>query len=67
MVGTSFTYFVTLLLITGGLVLFFDRRTYRKNNMKKEVAFARVLGWGNILVGVVLYVGNWVYQNYFWW
>lgn len=59
-------YVVALLIITGALILRFDVRAYKMADMKKEKKFAKVLGWGNMIVGVLLFVVNWASQNWFW-
>ncbi|MBW8349469.1 hypothetical protein K0H71_08435 [Bacillus sp. IITD106] len=59
-------YFIVLLIGTGIFILMIDVKTFKKIQMKKEKMFALFLGWTNILAGVFLYLGYWVYQNWFW-
>jgi uncharacterized membrane protein len=59
----NFTIF--LLLMTGGLILRFDVKSYEFMNLKKEKKMARILGWLNVVLGVAIFIGNWIYQIYF--
>jgi uncharacterized membrane protein len=60
-------YTVSLLLITGILVLVFDTKRYdtRAKNYKVQKG-ASILGWLNISLGIVLFIGYWVYDKWFW-
>ncbi len=65
--GSDFTigymnYIIVLLLLTGGLILLFDVRDYAASGMFKEKQSALFMGWGNIVLGILLFIGNWVYK-----
>lgn len=59
-------YVVLLLLITGILILFFDVKRYEAAKMNKEKRGARFAGWLNICLGIILFIGYWVYEKWFW-
>ncbi|WP_248924373.1 CLC_0170 family protein [Paenibacillus hamazuiensis] len=52
---------VILFLLTGGALLWFDVQGYRHKGMNKEEKAARFLGWINIAMGGIGYVGYWIY------
>lgn len=54
---------ILLFVFTGGLMLRFDVKGYQMKGMKKEEKTARVLGWLNIALGVVAFIGNWIIKN----
>jgi hypothetical protein len=55
-------YLVMLFVVAGVFVLIFDTKKYKREQQKKEEKVSRVLGWTNIVLGVVGYIGNWVIQ-----
>jgi uncharacterized membrane protein len=57
---------VYLLLLTGVLMLVFDVKGYELSNMDKERKAARFLGWMNVALSVIAFIGNRVYQQFFW-
>jgi uncharacterized membrane protein len=57
---------IILLLITGGLMLRFDVMGYELKNLKKEKKTARILGWINVVLGAAIFIGNWIFQKFFW-
>ncbi|CAN7742072.1 hypothetical protein LJR153_006452 [Paenibacillus sp. LjRoot153] len=59
-------YTVMLLLISGLLVLVFDVKIYAKANMLKEKRGAFIVGWFNISLGVLSFLGYLVYERWFW-
>lgn len=59
-------YTVTLLLLSGILVLIFDVKLYAKANMQKEKKGAIFVGWLNISLGVLSYLGYLIYEKWFW-
>lgn len=57
--GYDFINYVVLLLIaTGWLILRFDLKAYKSANMKRETKFAVRLGWGNMILGALLFVAG---------
>jgi hypothetical protein len=64
--GASIGYLqfaIALLLITGGLMLYFDKQGYKKAGMTKEHKTAHFLGWFNITAGICAIVGSWLYEK----
>ena len=59
-------YTVSLFLVTGILILFFDVKGYKLEKMKKEEKTSRYIGWINISLGIITYSANWAYQKWFW-
>ncbi|UUZ79366.1 hypothetical protein LJK88_29905 [Paenibacillus sp. P26] len=57
----NFTAF--LLLLSGIGMLRLDVKSYEKAKMEKERKTARFLGWFNIALGIVVYIGDWIYRN----
>ncbi|MGZ4031335.1 MAG: CLC_0170 family protein [Tumebacillaceae bacterium] len=55
-------FLVILFLISGIFVLVFDTLVYKQQNQTKEEKVSRFLGWMNIALGILSYVGNWVIQ-----
>jgi hypothetical protein len=67
MIGTYTYYATALFLITGILILVFDVNRYdQKTKMYTIQKGARFLGWINLCLGVVLFIGYWVYDKWFW-
>ncbi|WP_426454458.1 CLC_0170 family protein [Paenibacillus sp. S-38] len=58
----NFTTF--LLLLSGVLLLTVDVRAYRQGGMDKERKVAKWLGWANLLLGLCVWAGNWLYQQW---
>ncbi|GAX91947.1 CLC_0170 family protein [Effusibacillus lacus] len=56
-------YVVVLFIVTGFLILRFDAKGYGLRKMHKEQKAARIIGWANLLGGIVTFVGHWVYQK----
>jgi len=59
-------YTVSLLIVTGILILFFDVKGYKLENMKKEAKVSKYLGWVNVVLGLAVLIGNWVYHKWGW-
>lgn len=62
----SILYIVFLFVGTGLFILLVDVKGYVKKKMKKEKKIARFLGWLNVSLGGLIFVGNWVYHQWFW-
>jgi hypothetical protein len=58
------SYIGILLVGTGGLILRFDVPIYRRDRLQKETKVAHSLGWLNLVLGVLVFLGQWVYT---WW
>lgn len=56
-------YLVLLFIISGILLLLLDTKTYSQENATREAKASRVLGWGNISLGVLAYAGNWLMEQ----
>ncbi|MFJ8259212.1 CLC_0170 family protein [Peribacillus asahii] len=59
-------YFITILLVTGLLLLRIDVKSYKNADLKKERKVALILGWTNISLSIILTVSTWVYQTWIW-
>lgn len=57
---------ILLLLMTGGAILRFDVKSYSLNQQVKETKAARFMGWFNISLGGVVFIGNWIYKTFLW-
>ncbi|WP_078428026.1 CLC_0170 family protein [Alkalihalobacterium alkalinitrilicum] len=58
-------YAVILFLISGGLVLYVDVRIYKRDDLKKEKKAAKILGWLNITLGLLIFLVDWSYYIWF--
>ena len=56
---------IFLLIVTGICMLLIDVKVYEMEGMKKEKSAARFLGWLNIILGLLTFAGNQVYQYSF--
>ncbi|MFD0695531.1 CLC_0170 family protein [Paenibacillus sp. GCM10027628] len=66
--GTSIGYVqftIMLLWMTGFIMLRFDLKSYKLSNLIKEAKVTRILGWFNLALGGVLFVGNWIYRTFY--
>jgi uncharacterized membrane protein len=61
----NFTIF--LLLFTGIIMLRLDVKVYQSVNLMKENKAARILGWLNLILGVVVFMGHWFYNSFLMW
>ncbi len=43
----------------------YDYPSYKNKKMKKEAKATKFMGRGNILLGLFLFAGNWVYNTWF--
>ncbi|WP_338453143.1 CLC_0170 family protein [Niallia oryzisoli] len=59
-------YAVFVFEITGFLLLVEDVRAYKNAKLKKEKTTAKLLGWTNISLGLLILLSNWVYQQMTW-
>lgn len=59
-------YAVMLFLLTAIFLLRIDVKIYRGADMQKEHKTAKVMGWVNIGLGVILYATYWSYNYFFW-
>jgi uncharacterized protein with PQ loop repeat len=57
-------YAITLWLVSGILILVLDVKSYEFAAMYKEKKIARVLGWFNIIFGILSFVGLWAYRTW---
>ncbi|MCL6453609.1 MAG: hypothetical protein K6T78_08290 [Alicyclobacillus sp.] len=55
-----------LFIITGIVLLTGDATIYRNRQMGRETKASRRLGWANVVVGVCIVIGNWVYNRWLW-
>lgn len=57
---------VILFLMTGLLILNIDVKGYDMAEMPKEKKVARVLGWINVSLGLIVFLINGLYQTWYW-
>lgn len=50
-------YIVVLFLLTGGMLLRFEVKGYELASMHKERKAARILGWCNLSLSLMIYLG----------
>jgi uncharacterized membrane protein len=50
-------YTVLMFILSGWMILRFDAKRYRMADMKKERKTASVIGWVNIVLGVIGFAG----------
>lgn len=60
------SYAICLWLITGILMLWVDVKGYEMAGMGKERNVCRFIGWLNICLGVVVFVGNLSLRKWGW-
>ncbi|WP_373229300.1 CLC_0170 family protein [Cohnella sp.] len=56
----SLGYIIPLCFLTGIIILRKDVKGYKTSRMNKERKVANFLGWANISLGVLLYIGVWI-------
>jgi hypothetical protein len=61
-----YNYIFFLLIATGLLIIRYDVKGYKLAKLKKELKFARFVGWFNISLGILTFAINWIYENWFW-
>lgn len=49
-------YFLMLIYIEIGILIFIDNRDFKKNNMVKETKISKIVGIGTLSVSTVLYI-----------
>ncbi|KAA9024234.1 CLC_0170 family protein [Niallia endozanthoxylica] len=59
-------YAVFIFEITGCLLLIEDVTAYKHAKLKKEKRTAKLLGWTNISLGIIIFLSNWIYQQITW-
>lgn len=71
MVGSSYigylNYIIWLFLASGAYMLWVDAKHYKADpGMEKERKTAVFSGWLNLVLGVIVMIGSWVYKRYLW-
>lgn len=59
-----FTYAIPLWLVSGLLILALDIRYYELVGKNKEKKVSRFLGWFNIALACLLFVGSWILKKW---
>lgn len=57
----NFTMF--LFLFSGIMILWIDVNGYAREGMHKEQLASRIMGWMSLVLAVLVYIGNWLYQK----
>jgi len=60
----SFGYIIPLCLLTGLFILRWDVKGYETSSMGKEKKVAGIVGWINVWCGILLFVGNWIFNRW---
>lgn len=60
----SLGYIIPLCLLTGLIILRWDVKGYVASKMKKERKVAEFIGWLNVGLGIMLFVGKWVMDKW---
>ncbi|WP_135556691.1 CLC_0170 family protein [Paenibacillus cymbidii] len=63
--SSYFNYAVPLWLVAGCLLLI-ESKGYERDDMPREMKLAQLLGWFNITLGVLLFIGNWAFKKWIW-
>lgn len=67
MLDIGYTYYlIFLFILTGVMMMIVDVKAYNKAKMKREQKYAKILGWVNIILGVMIYIANLTYETWFW-
>jgi len=61
--GGTLGYIVPLCILAGLFILRWEVVMYQKAKLKIEKKFAKALGWINVIAGVGLYIGNWIFTR----
>lgn len=59
-------YIVILFLATGAFMFVMDIKSYKADHYKKEKKAAKISAWINLSLGVVMFLGSWIYKRYLW-
>jgi len=51
------------MLLTGGFILLYDVFQYEKKGLIAEKKTARFLGWFNVVVGIGIWIGHWLFRQ----
>jgi hypothetical protein len=57
-------YVVFLFLFTGVMLIFFESKSYKKEKLYKEEKVTKIIGWCNLSIGICIFLGNWVYNQF---
>ncbi|MFC0560182.1 CLC_0170 family protein [Halalkalibacter alkalisediminis] len=55
---------IVLFLLSGVIALVLDVEILRRDNLEKEKKLARLFGWLNVILGLLIFVGSWVYNTF---
>ena len=59
-------YVITILFLTGSLILLTDMKAYKNANLKKEQKASLYLGWINLSLGALIMLTNWIFILFKW-
>ena len=59
-------YTVMLFIVTGALLLAVEAKIYKKAQLRKETISALFAGWLQIVLGLAIYLGAWIYTRWLW-
>ncbi|WP_160725916.1 CLC_0170 family protein [Bacillus sp. USDA818B3_A] len=59
-------YAIAIFIATGLFILLVDANMYKKAKQKREHKASLILSWMNIVLGLGLFLANWIYNNFLW-
>lgn len=60
-------YIIWLFIISGVFMVWVDAGHYQSDQgREKERKAAKFSGWLNIVLGVIVLIGSWIYKRYIW-
>lgn len=63
---SSYFNFAVPLWLIAGCLLVLESKGYERSDMPKEQQIARMLGWLDIVIGLLLFIGNWAFKKWVW-
>ncbi|MEH6948094.1 CLC_0170 family protein [Bacillus sp. JJ634] len=62
----SINYLISILLVTGILLLLTDVKAYKNAGLKKERKITLILGWTHLSLSIILTLTAWIYRTWIW-
>ncbi|AJY77044.1 CLC_0170 family protein [Paenibacillus beijingensis] len=58
-IGKAFEFSIPLWFMSAYLILRLDAVGYKLRTMKKEARASRLIGWINVVLGILALIGSW--------